>query len=1822
MSTIHRSYEVLIEETVTSENREQRKHGTKKLLNHNTKTTEALRLTNDLFQDAICYYTMMLAGMVKNATWTDDLLESANWMKEKLDAEQWKVRKMQLVGQKINPLWNLICSSGTTSNVIGRDRLNRNWYQHAIFSGAKSADEFVAKAFCFQGEERLLGNSRKKRRRKNPPDDELLLRTFVGFVLRDAMQFKAGKLALKDMASFAGVWSGYLCTPAGSNNPKGTGAYDRLHLALRTQIDNSDLGRKWRKLHDDLARLGKDEKVLRKETEQKIKQARADLLDDENLQSAIIEAVKKAATDREAINENLRGTEFKIVVQAALASPKRNLQETEEEIQKRIRNEFDRRFLAKQETALETYRKAFQEAKLADRIKPHLASLRSEIASAVSSDTRIKRLQEDGKKDQGPFTQTLYRLLWAVDKAEVENMAASDVLAYVIDTEPVRVTSDTLPYQEQMNEPLFPFFSNSLAKDAANLMQPKDQVVWDAFDTAAFKRAAEEFFKYAIRTQDRQKKIDGLCNDLKDFLTAGRYSLNQPKKRKAKKSANVSADTERPKPRYAIFGMKDDDDRKQQIEKILDKLKTDRGSGESGYGLRGSTIGGWAYLRPELLKTFKQGKESGADESKIEEQLIGKVEEIRSKTGGGFGSADFFYALCETENHILWLDTWPNKKEWHAPDFVLHYARYSSKLEDLREIADAPATEAGQWTPKPINFTWPGEEHSGKKEPSYRPFDFKCDICEKPSIQLFAKNEAADGLRIIETNSKKYPDFPLTLSFRRLKRDRIVLPDGTSLESFFSPPKLVNGSVVPPPLAGPRIRPADIEEKRLESFLEDLKQSSSEAAKLLAAIRAELLNLGSELAKIKSQADQATNNKDKNEAKKAAYEKQNQIAERLAEELTRLITGNVAFYKAEDLNTNEQKRIQESPTGLEHQFQNRKCLVKMLKGILGSASRNYRENVALLAPKRANGAFHMMFAVEVNSSDLVNFRVPSVPGEKPFRLTKQGETKVAAYLRWPVDLLSEAAAIKKGKVKATQQNETTDTTDDDDDSKGKASLPKADELWMASTEFKRNGIHVLFVDLGVRFAGAWSRSWIREATGKRPETAQLISPPADHPEYKNDVWCQFYEESTFRLQGEDAHVWHRPKGGQWTYQRELYGSRGRLASPEEIKIVFDSESEDKGLAEQLFPSTNRLKLPEEGTDAHRFIPAIADHLMTRLDRRLSRIGFLFTLRWHLEGQKERNPATGRFEKERIQKDDQPGHYRAVVEALASAKLRPEGDDAEEIGWNTELRESLATEETWQSIKPWLVKPRRKILRNEHDGKFAKAVYEDSRWQWTKLADAVHQQLGLLLGELGDSSGKSLLAQVADFAWPLRDKVWHWQSHRIDSAGKQLPSKLLRVAKKNEIKGKIIGQGGLNMTRIELLQRLRRDCHSLARHEARFALGRIRGEVGVEPPVFERGEAGEPCQDLLDKINELRDQRVDQAASLILAEALGLELQNPSNVSIDGLQKWQLKSDRDVHGRYQRRKLNPKKASELGLPVDNSFVPQCSIIVVEDLSRYLTSLDRSRFENRRLMDWSHRAIIKKLKDMAKVFGIEIAAVDARYSSRYCSKSHVPGIRVAEVKRDFEKEQPWRRWKDEKAKGKPTERANQITKLIGEFEKHPKSKYDGTLLIEMEGGPLFLAFNGEAAVNADINASKNIGLRAIAHPDLWHFFPVIRTESDEGGKLRIINRRGTLAALDEDNPERLASPLIEPKEKTSENVEADSDDEENETSQRPYLFVAGQPNGSVLELAETEDTFSAKNYPAAKSSWRVAKGKYFWSLVISKCRAQIDSINQKRIAEKEP
>jgi IS605 OrfB family transposase len=1818
MPNIHRSYEVLIEETVTAENRQHRKRGTDKEHRFNAKTMAALELTNEMFQDAVCYYTLMLAGMVKGAEWTEETLGYVGWMRAELGDEAWKARRARMLGQQINPLWKHITEShemsAATANVV--KRLSEE-YPHAIFHGSKDADDIVRKAFCYKGTK----GKAELIKRNDLPAAENLVQTFVAHLMPKVVQVKStGDSLFPNLKSFANDKIADLCNPS-SQAKRLVGFYDEFHQQLRAMVEKTEPAMKRKAAGERLTqakerKAGKAEKdSLRKAVEaaeQVLLQflSQSGPLHDElvsRIEEIAGERTKQLATQREINRQNAVAA----ALQEAAADPKRKPENTDELLRQKAEKSADEDWAKRLAKTKATYRSAFLDTKTAKHLRDDLPTFRAEIEGTGETDPRFCRLQELGaqgvKRDDKAISKPLYRLLWILGTpehdGELRRKAAADVLEFVVANEPVTVEGDgdRMPFQQTKGEPLFPFFTNCLG------LQPDQQCVFKPFDVAAFKRATEDVFKYANRTTDRQKKIETLQADLKLFEGRGRES--------EKKNKDGT-------PRYAIYGM-EGDERRERMEAVLLKLGKDRASGETGYGLRPSTIGGWVYLRPELIKAYDQGQKNSETADVLEERLLNVVDDCRSKSGGGFGSADFFYALCQTDNHVLWQEKWPNPQPWHAPDFVSHYTRFAKKREDLQNIAD----DNSGWKPKAINYTWPGQLHVRKRERSFRPFDFKCNICTNPQMDLFAK-DASGRIQRVTTNKAdkgKPPEFPLTLSFRRLKRDRITDPAGNSVEAFFAPPKIaVTGAAQPPLLAGPGVRPSDISSKTLDAFLEDLPKKK-EMERLLKAIAGELGKHHREIQRLSTESQ--TSAKEKEQLRK----ERNVTVGLICAELNRLIECNEPLYKADDLSKAEQQRIADAPAGLEHRLQNRKAIEKILGGFLKDAASCYNENVSLLAPKRPDGAFHLMFAVELKDEQLKDFRVPQLPEGQQFQDAKQGETWVHAHLRWPVDLNTETEWRKRKAEKAKATGEDMPDADEDEEGTGKRpALPKREDLWCAAKNLE-TPVHALFVDLGVRFAAAWTRARIRKAEGAKPDTAHIISPPKGHPDYDAEIWCEFYgQEGTFRLQGEDAKVWHRPKGGDhdkqdrrysrqevaqtgedskpqwpgvatakdgWRFGRELYGSRGRLATSDEIKRF-------KELAEALFPATNRFPLPSEHSEAARFIPAMAEHLVARLDRRLGRINFLFNLRWRLEGTMEQDATTRQFTQPRDIKKEQPRHYRIVVESLAPTKLHPTPEDVEELCWNDELRNALTSD--WKGLDGLLKKPKTRKERENHEAEWAKKIAADSRWQWKQLADAVHSQLTRLVNELGVPGETGMVAQVARFVWPLRDKYWHWQKYTASRNGDPCPSLLSTepLSAGSETR-KIIGQGGLNMQRIELLRDFRGCCHSLAKHEKRAALGRFPGKEGVEPVLVQRDESvPDPCPSFLEKVNELRDQRVDQTAALILAEALGLELMNPADVSIDGLRKWQLKSQRDIHGRYQRRKimLNDKEVE----------APPCSLIVVEDLSRYLTRQDRSRFENRRLMEWSHRQVIKKLKDMAQVFGVEIVAVDARYSSRFCSKTHVPGVRVAEVKRGFEKEHPWRKWHDEKFNGKETERAKHIRDVVSLFAVN--QNFDKSLLIEMDGGPLFLPCNSTSPVNADINASKSIGFRAIAHPDLWEFFPVIRTESAGDGKLRIINRRGALAALKPDDPKREFPPTAQ-KAKKERAVGAASDDDD-ETSERPYLYVAGVPNSCALPLDNNEDVYDVSPTTSGVA-YRTARGGLFWRRVTETCRKNIHAINEQRM-----
>jgi IS605 OrfB family transposase len=876
-------------------------------------------------------------------------------------------------------------------------------------------------------------------------------------------------------------------------------------------------------------------------------------------------------------------------------------------------------------------------------------------------------------------------------------------------------------------------------------------------------------------------------------------------------------------------------------------------------------------------------------------------------------------------------------------------------------------------------------------------------------------------------------------------------------------------------------------------------------------------------------------------------------------------------------------------------------------------------SASLLPPGGVRGCWHFMFSfkLEQKMQEQLVDETASISGEKSVRIVKKNGKWVGLNLRWPIDAKTE---------KKKEADTLPVDTDEIEDTDANFSTTK---LWCSN---KFEPFEILSVDLGVRYAGAWCRARVKVGRDADRPNQRVIS-PADHA---HEIIFDAYDFGTFRLQGEDAKIWRkdRHKGFGSAPEPEKCGSRGRIASDGE-------KAEFATLAGQVFSPTVRLPIPIE-PDELKFFPDLGNHLVYRLRRRLGRIRFLFKLRWQIDGKKKK---VG-HEYKTLEGDELKafrGEQRFnIIAALAFVPKEDKPENGED-DFTRELRETLATKDVWEKLdyehdgeKYSLFSKVTAGRAKEEKEKFQKLKETQKaawlnlkqemqssatdKWNWDALSKLAKSELEnamrLFTGE------QNLITEVARFVWPLQDKKWKWHNCKITKDKKIEQSFLERDENSSEPERFIHGMRGLNMKRITLMQDFRQCCQSLAKLEKRYYSDPK--DKGLEPPEFGRGDKiHEPAQAFLNKINELREQRVNQTAHMILAEALGLELMNPAEVIVDGKSKWELKSERDLHGRYKQKKR------------------RVSAIVLEDLSRYRTSQDRSRYENSQLMEWSHRAIIGKLQDMAQVFGVQIITVDARFSSRFCSRTGVPGIRCAQVAKGFEKENPWKKWKketvgkaDKDGKRQPTERASLISLAAEKLNLSDNPK--ATLILPMDGGPAFFPViphnpsKEGLQENADIGAAVNIGLRAIAHPDRLDVFPVLRTEAKADGKLEIKNRRGTLSegvTNAENRTVQAVESITAKKAEEKETVGTEDDgsgDEELESGKFPYLYAAVRVGNCLSVPINNKERYQLpltvdgrKVMVGESTGVTAAQGKVFWSCVKQNCWKRIRRINAKRL-----
>ena len=445
-------------------------------------------------------------------------------------------------------------------------------------------------------------------------------------------------------------------------------------------------------------------------------------------------------------------------------------------------------------------------------------------------------------------------------------------------------------------------------------------------------------------------------------------------------------------------------------------------------------------------------------------------------------------------------------------------------------------------------------------------------------------------------------------------------------------------------------------------------------------------------------------------------------------------------------------------------------------------------------------------------------------------------------------------------------------------------------------------------------------------------------------------------------------------------------------------------------------------------------------------------------------------------------------FPELNDKMLVAIRRAQGAIAGFISWHWKLSKPDSEEQRQDALQQ---------IREQDKYTEWKVLADGSEANLEKLRDALH--LHILRQR---QAVEECLLRLTHRILPLRGRLWEWVGH---------PEKpdchLLRQTAKGtgSEKVKLRGQRGLGMARIEQVSELRRRWQSLNQ-----SMRRQIGEKPLTASQMRHDPIPDPCPDLLLKLENIREQRVNQTAHLILAQALGLRLTVP-------IMSGATRAATDTHGEYE------------------SVRPPVDFIIVEDLARYLSDQGRAKSENTRLMKWCHRAVVGKLKMLAEPFGIPVLETPAAYSSRFCSLTGVAGFRGAEVGWNDRNKFRWRILLNEDttdlekriAEASSNKSKREILQrklsevlaakeLFDALEKiNASGKATRTLLAPQPGGPIFITAkevphpspnpnrsnnqgNAVLPMQADLNAAANLAFRAVAHPSEAHIHHRLRTE----------------------------------------------------------------------------------------------------------------------------
>ncbi len=320
---------------------------------------------------------------------------------------------------------------------------------------------------------------------------------------------------------------------------------------------------------------------------------------------------------------------------------------------------------------------------------------------------------------------------------------------------------------------------------------------------------------------------------------------------------------------------------------------------------------------------------------------------------------------------------------------------------------------------------------------------------------------------------------------------------------------------------------------------------------------------------------------------------------------------------------------------------------------------------------------------------------------------------------------------------------------------------------------------------------------------------------------------------------------------------------------------------------------------------------------------------------------------------------------------------------------------------------------------------------------------------------------------------LPRKRMHWEWIFKSIPGWQGAGQMVLSKGNDTPKRRVHHRGGISIERISQLETLRQRLQSMSK---------ILSYAPCEKVPFGRDlkdlKVLDPCPELLEKLENMKEQRVNLIAHEIVAQALGVRLKEAKDKqNRDGRDVW--------HGEYER--IPNRK------PVD--------FVVMENLRGYQTNIDRTPYENSTLMRWSHRQITAKVVQLLQeVFGIPVLFSYAAYTSRFDCMYSSPGFRPELITPNA------LHYMSLSSDAKEKTLFNVYEDLCKQLQN---SSYKGKISLikphHKNGGEMFLSeCCGKLILrNADVNAATNIVWRGIAAPESIHLLHRVRMEKKKSG-----------------------------------------------------------------------------------------------------------------------